>query len=204
MPYIDSVTRPARTLTDKEQRSLLEVTGQHRAGYRDHMLFALALATGLREHELVGLDMGDVYGPTDKAKQRLRLRVYKRSNADAQLQEAMLGPVIRAKLDKFRAWKAAVGQDVGPKAPLFVSQRGTRLACRSVRYVFGLWQKRARFESPFNFHALRHTACSNLYRQTKDLRLTQRFARHKSPVSTARYTHGSDEDMAAAVALLRC
>jgi integrase len=49
------------TLTEREQRALLKVTGEHRAGYRDHMLYAMALGTGLREHELLALDMGDVF-----------------------------------------------------------------------------------------------------------------------------------------------
>jgi integrase/recombinase XerC len=49
--YADS-TRTPRTLTEREQRALLKVTGEHRAGYGDHVLYAMALGTGLREHEL--------------------------------------------------------------------------------------------------------------------------------------------------------
>jgi integrase/recombinase XerC len=40
---------------------VLKVTGEHRAGYRDHCLFAMALGTGLREHELIALCVGDVF-----------------------------------------------------------------------------------------------------------------------------------------------
>jgi site-specific recombinase XerD len=54
-------TRTPRTLTEREQRALLKVTGEHRAGYRDHMLYAMALGTGLREHELIALSVGDVF-----------------------------------------------------------------------------------------------------------------------------------------------
>lgn len=49
--YADAHHTP-RTLTEREQKLLLKVTNEHRAGYRDHMLYALALGTGLREHEL--------------------------------------------------------------------------------------------------------------------------------------------------------
>jgi len=45
-------------LTEREQRALLKVTGEHRAVYRDHCLYAMALGTGLRE--LIALDVGDV------------------------------------------------------------------------------------------------------------------------------------------------
>jgi hypothetical protein len=33
------------------------------------------------------------------------------------------------------------------------------------------------------------------YRATKDLFLTQRFARHANPITTVAYTHASDEEM---------
>ena len=46
--------------------------------------------------------------------------------------------------------------------------------------------------------------CTNLYRQTKDVRLVQRFARHASLTTTMRYTHASDEDLARAVQQLTC
>lgn len=55
--YADA-TRTPRTLTEREQRTLLKVTGEHRAGYRDHVLYAMALGTGLREHELIALSVG--------------------------------------------------------------------------------------------------------------------------------------------------
>src|SRR5258708_6737591 len=50
--YADT-TRPPRTMTRHEQLLLLRTTGQRFDGYRDHVLLSLALATGMREHELV-------------------------------------------------------------------------------------------------------------------------------------------------------
>ncbi len=58
--YADS-TRTPRTLTEREQSALLKVTGEHRAGYRDDVLYAMTLGTGLREHELIALSVGDVF-----------------------------------------------------------------------------------------------------------------------------------------------
>jgi len=45
------------------------------------------------------------------------------------------------------------------------------------------------------FHSLRHSSITNVYRATKDLYLTQRFARHASPLSTTVYTHPTDEEL---------
>jgi hypothetical protein len=39
-------------------------------------------------------------------------------------------------------------------------------------------------------------------RATKDLFLTQRFARHASPVTTVAYTHPSDEELYARIGRL--
>lgn len=54
------------------------------------------------------------------------------------------------------------------------------------------------------FHMLRHSAVTNLYALTKDIRLTQRFARHRSLATTMVYTHPSEDDLVRVVEGLRC
>jgi integrase/recombinase XerC len=201
--YVES-RLPARTFTDREQQLLLRITGDHARGLRDHVLFALALGTGLREHELVALDLGDVFDREGRAKRRVQLRVFKKSNPDPTTQETVLSDRVRLKLEQLWKVRAQQGQTLDPAAPLFVSRERGRLSTRRVRSLFEEWQRRARFERILPFHCLRHTACTNLYRNTKDIRLTQRFARHKSLASTTRYTHASDEELVAAVGALRC
>lgn len=202
--YIDTIARPPRTLTELERKLLLKVTGQHAAGWRDHCLFSLALGTALREHELCALDMGDLFDDDGRAKRRVVLHVFKRSAEDVAPQEVLLPDLVRAKLEKLRAWKKRAGESVAPEAPVFVSRVGKRLSTRQLRRLFVLWQERAGFERKLSFHSLRHTACSTLYRRTKDIRLTQRFARHKSIRTTAIYTHPSDEEWVRAVRELPC
>jgi len=50
---------------------------------------------------------------------------------------------------------------------------------------------------------LRHSAVTSLYTLIKDIRLTQRFARHRSLVTTMVYTHPSEDDLVKAVEGLR-
>lgn len=116
----------------------------------------------------------------------------------------VLSETLRAKVEKLLRQKRADGHDLSPGAPLFISLRKGRLSARQLRHTFGVWQERAGFDRIFNFHALRHTACSNLYRRTRDMRLTQRFARHRSLLSTAIYTHPTDEDLVRSVQELPC
>jgi site-specific recombinase XerC len=100
-----------------------------------------------------------------------------------------------AKLNRFRRWKRDRGEDLAPDAPLFANQSGRRISKRRVQFAWATWQRRAGFDRVYGFHALRHTAVTNVYRASRDLFLAQRFARHASPLTTTVYTHPSDNDM---------
>jgi len=76
-----------------------------------------------------------------------------------------------------------------------MSNQRRRLCLRQIQVLFRKWQAAAGFERIYPFHTLRHTAVTNVYRATKDLYLTQRFARHSSPLTTTVYTHVSDAEM---------
>jgi len=204
MNYASAIATPPRTLTEFERRMLLKVSGEHRDGFRDHVIFSLALGTGLREHEILALNMGDVFDSDGKAQRRVNLKVFKRSSKDGTRQEVILPDIVRAKLDKLRRWKKRESQSLDTKSPIFISRLNNRLSSRQVRHMFHVWQKRAGFEREFSFHSLRHSACTAIYRRSKDIRLTQLFARHKSIVTTSIYAHPNDEDLLRAVRDLPC
>ena len=140
MPHLSPTT-----LTANEQRLILGATA---GTLRDHLIFSIALGTGLRLAEIVGLDVGDVFAPDGTP--RIRVRVRK---------------------------EIAKG---GRAAGVFLPDR-----------VYG-------------FHALRHTAVTNVYRVSRDLFLAQRFARHVSPLTTTVYTHPSDDEMHQFIRRVRC
>ena len=202
--YAAMTPQPPRTLTRNEQLLLLRTTGQRFDGYRDHMVLSLALATALREHELVGLNVGDVMGDNGKAVRRVQLRVFKRSSDDPRGQEVVLSASAQAKLEKYFRWKRQKQQSLAADAALFVSRKGNRLSTRQLRHAFHVWQQRAGLERTFTFHSLRHSAITNMYDATRDIRLAQRFARHRSITSTQLYTHASDETLFRAVQDLPC
>jgi len=204
MSYTDNIALPPRTLTEGEQAALLRITGEQARGFRDHVIIATALGTALREHEILALDVGDVFGPDGKPRRRVQLRVFKRSNSDPDTQEVVLPDNLRAKLDKLRAWKKRRGESLDDGAPLFVSRNGNRLSARQLRHLFHQWTMRAGFERAMSFHSTRHSSLTNVYRRTRDIRLTQRVARHKSITSTIRYAGPSDEDVLRAVRDLPC
>ena len=108
------------------------------------------------------------------------------------------------KLKRFRTYKRRRGESLETTAPLMCAQSGRRLSKRRVQFLWRQWQVRAGLDRLYPFHALRHSAVTNVYRQTRDLFLAQRFARHASPLTTTIYTHPGDEEMRGRLRQLRC
>ena len=111
---------------------------------------------------------------------------------------------LQSKLRKFLVWKRRGDEPLVPEAPLFLSAQGRRLSKRRAQQIFANWQERAGLDQRHTFHRLRHSAVNNVYRATKDMLLTQRFARHSSLLVTAIYLHPADEDLAQSVQKIRC
>lgn len=194
MPYLSPPT-----LTRTEQEALLRVSSVHP---RDHLIFSLALGTGLRLAEMAGLDVGDVYVPDGRPRTRIRLRreIAKGGRAGDVFLPDALGP----KLERFWGYKARAREDRSPGAALFCSQSGLRISKRRIQSAFRDWQVRAGFDRLYGIHALRHTAVTEVYRLSRDLFLAQRFARHVSPLTTVVYTNPSDEELFKGIRGLGC
>jgi len=194
--YANRTRRPPRTLTDAEVAKLLKVSGRDKEGFRDHLIFSFALGCGLREHEIVGLDVADVAKPEGrglKPRRTLQLRIFKGCNRLRERPEAQRVPLSDATFYKLEKYLAAIPWTEGP---LFRSRKhGARLSTRAVRALFRKWQKLAGFDHLFSFHHLRHTSVTNIYRETRDVRIAQRFARHANLNTTTIYAHVSDEDV---------
>ena len=194
MPHLSPTT-----LTTDEQRAILRATA---GNIRDHTIISLALGTGLRLAEIVGLNVGDVLALDGTP--RVRVRVRKEIAKGGRAADVFLPDRLVAKLKRFWRWKRERGEELTPDAPLFANQSGRRISKRRVQFAWATWQRRAGFDRVYGFHCLRHSAISSVYRMTHDLYLAQRFARHVSPPTTTVYTHPSDQEMAGRVRGLPC
>ena len=194
MPYLSPPT-----LTADEQKLILRVTAKHP---RDHLIISMALGTGLRISELLGLNVGDVFTPDGTRKTRIHVRreIAKRGRAG----DVFLPDRLVPKVKRFWRFKKKRGEGLEPGAPLFCAQSGRRLSRRRVQFAWREWQKKANFDRLYPFHAIRHTSVTNVYRATRDLFLAQRFARHASPLTTTIYTHPNDHEMSLRLRSLAC
>src|SRR6266852_459653 len=168
------VPDPPMTLSQEEQTSLLEAVARE-GSRRDLALLTLALGTGLRLRELVGLNVGDV--ATKSGEVAWKVHLPKGITKGRRGGRAFLPERVRAALADHLASKRVSGYSMALKAPLFQSSQTRRISTRRVQAIFVHWQRVAGFERPYHFHALRHTAITNVYRATKVLFLTQRSAR---------------------------
>lgn len=119
----------------------------------------------------------------------------------------LLGQIIRERLDRsaspdeyllYPMKRGRIG--VHPHAHVGVIWEN-RLAPLSLSGIDKWWArcvKRASLEA-FPMHELRHSAGTNFWRETRDLRMTQRLMRHKSIRTTAdTYLHDDPADLSAA------
>lgn len=182
--------RAPETMTASDQAGRLQATVP---APRDHVLFSMALGIALRPSELLDLDVGDV-GP-DGHEVRERVTLDPAMTKSGRKGEVFLPARLIPKLWAFLAWKSEAGESVEPDAPVFVSAQRWRLSPRAAQWRFTWWLRRAGFDRVYNFHSLRHSAVTNVYRATRDLFLAQRFARHPSPRATVVYTCAADRDL---------
>jgi integrase len=194
MPHLSPTT-----LTTDEQRLILRATASN---VRDHTFISLALGTGLRLAEIVGLNVGDVFAR--EGTPRVRIRIRKEIAKGGHAADVFLPDRLTRKLRKFWVWKRRRDEGLEPGDPLFANQSRSRISKRRVQHAWAAWQRMAGFDRTYGFHALRHTAVTNVYRASRDLFLAQRFARHASPLTTTVYTHPSDEELATRLNALRC
>jgi integrase len=187
------------TLTSAEQALILRATA---VNPRDHLIYSMALGTGLRLGELVGLNVGDIYAPdgTPRVRVRVRPEIAKRGRAG----DVFMPDRLVVKLRRFWKFKKERGESLDPAAALLCNQSRRRISRRRVQFAWRTWQKRAGFDRLYSFHTTRHTAVTSVYRLTRDLFLAQRFARHASPLTTVVYTHPSDQEMAEKLKGMAC
>lgn len=147
-------------------------------------------------------DGGDVFFPDGALRTRVRLRreIAKNGRAgDVSLPDALMPKLRRIwRYERFRR------ESLSPAVPLFCSRRWRRLPKRRVQVLFRARQVIAGFDRLSPFHALRHTAVTNVYRASRDLYLAQRFARHASKLTAIVHTHVSDEELFERVRDLSC
>lgn len=168
-----------RVLTDKEVPALLEACQQSRNPYL-YLVVRLALGTGMRQGEILGLQWGDLH--LDHSKLILR------NTKNGRTRAVHLAPELSA---LFQAHSKQPDSSY-----VFPSQSGCKPAC-----IRSAWENALRVAQieGFRFHDLRHTAASMMATAGASDAELRAFLGHLSPSQTLRYAHYRDSAMAASV-----
>ena len=172
VPDASFAPRRPRRLPDAPPRREVETAldsfdGSDPLSVRNRALIELVYSAGLRSHEAVGLDLGDV----DFEQEHVRVRGKGGKERVVPLGEEAAHCVARYLQD---ARPALVH---GAQNALFVSARGRRLDTSTVRRVFA------------HPHRLRHAFATHLLEGGADLRTIQELLGHSSLSTTQVYSH---------------
>jgi len=154
-------------------------------GARDRAILETLYSCGIRVSELVGLSDGDIDFHLGI------LRVYGKGGKERVV------PVGSKAVEALQAYLPrrdevlAQRKRMGPRAPIFINPRGTRLTARSIARILLKHILRSGFLRKVSPHGLRHTFATHLLDAGADLRFIQELLGHVSLSTTQRYTHVS-------------
>lgn len=154
---------------------------------RDAALIETLLATGLRVSEACDLVLGDLFLDAG--------HVLVRRGKGNKARLVTISTSLCKFLRNFVTSSLEHGSSVKSDAPLFPSQRGGHLTRSAVHRVWKKALGEAGLPTTWGVHSTRHSYATELYRKTRDLRLTQRQLGHSSPVITQVYASLIDDDV---------
>lgn len=144
-------------------------------GARDHAMFQVMYASGLRVSELCGLNTGDI--SDDK------VRVRGKGNKERVIPIASSAV---AAVDHYLTQFRREGD-----GPLFLSSHGQRIDRVAVWERVKFYAKKAGISKDISPHTLRHSFATHLLENGADLRVIQEMLGHAHIGTTDRYTHVS-------------
>lgn len=151
-------------------------------GRRDHALLALAIQTGLRASELIGLTCGDLHLGNGS---HVSCRGKGRKNR--------ITPLIAGTVATLRVWLAE--RAGGPGDPLFPTRRGQALSRDAVEHRLAKYATSAAHRCPslqskrISAHVLRHTAAMQLLHADVDTSVIALWLGHENIETTQIYLH---------------
>ena len=184
--------RLPEVLTQEEQEALLgQPNAKNLMGLRNLCLLRLMLNTGLRAAEVLNIKTRDIDWSTGK--------LMVRQGKGKKDRSSWIGEEDLALLQRWVIKKARLPES----AWLFTSRDGKLIDTRYLREMVKQLATKAGIAKDVRPHTLRHTFATDLYRQTKNLRLTQKALGHSQISSTMIYTHIVDDELEDALKTFR-
>jgi site-specific recombinase XerD len=156
---------------------------------RNAAIVELLLGSGLRVSELCALRVGDLFLRDGRAD--LLVRHGKGGKSRMVAISERLAEYLRT----FLAETAQVYEKRDPERPLFRSERGGFISRSAVHRIWKATLATAGLPTRWGVHSTRHSYAVEVYRKTRDLRLTQCLLGHSNVATTTVYANLLDEDV---------
>jgi integrase/recombinase XerD len=151
-------------------------------GPRDAAMLDLAYATGLRVSELVKLRIGDVDFESG----------YLRTKGKGRKERLVpIGDQALASVRRYLEGRSSEKGPVGPRAPLFLSNRRAAMTRQRFWQIIGGYARKVGIKKSLSPHTLRHSFATHLVERGADLRAVQAMLGHADIGTTEVYTHVS-------------
>ena len=176
-------------LNNKEQISLLKQPNpRYPTGERNHLILKIMLDTGLRASETTSLQWSHL----DLISGKLMVREGKGAK-DRTLW------LSEDNLSLMQKWKERQVAEINKCSHIFTTLKGDPIKNRYLRKMVKRYSKKASINKNVSPHTLRHTFATDLYRETKNIRLVQKALGHSDLSTTMIYTHIVDEELEGAL-----
>ena len=179
---------PTILTEDEQQRVLSAPNVRYFTSHRNRTMMLLMLDAGLRSAESIALSTRAIDWTSGKIKV-----VQGKGSKDRILW------INDDTLDALRDWRERMAHDLERRKVstdvMFPTLNGTRLNAGYLRTAFARIGKRAGLDTRLHPHTLRHTFATDLYRETKNLVMTQKALGHASIATTTVYTHIVDDEL---------
>jgi integrase/recombinase XerC len=181
-----------RALGERDVRRYLRAV-EHETSVRDRLVALLPYYAGLRDAEVVRLDVDDVRLSARKGELRVLGKGSDGGKPRTVPVHAELRQVLQTWVDERRGWPGA-----GDMSALLLNRRSGRLSDRSVRTIVERFGEQAGLDDdplvPFGPHVLRHTFGTQLVRAGVDLVTVAELMGHARLETTRIYARSTRAD----------
>lgn len=179
-------------LTKEEQKDLLNQPNiRYPTGQRNYTMLKFMLKTGLRLSEVVNLTWNDINLMSGKVMVRQGKGAKDRT---LWTSNEVINLLISWKERQFNR----LGKSVNPVFSTLSKNSNTigkKLLQRYIQEMVSRYARKAKINKNITPHTLRHSFATDLYKETKDIRLVQKALGHADISTTMIYTHIVDEDL---------
>jgi len=188
------VRKIPEVLTATEQEVFLKQPNpRYLTGQRNRVMLRLMLDTGLRLSEMIHIRWQDIDLNSGK--------VMVRQGKGAKDRTLWTGEANLSELVKWQERQEA--ECTGPASVVFSTKKGDKLNPAYVQRMVDRYAINAGILKHVTPHTLRHTFATDLYRETTNIRLTQKALGHSNLATTQIYTHIVDEELEGALKSFR-